>query len=48
MSAHAWSILPAARDDVQDLAAMIRGLAEYERLAHENIVCHRERSTTTE
>ena len=29
-----WSIRPAARADAGDLAAMIRGLAQYERLEH--------------
>jgi GNAT superfamily N-acetyltransferase len=29
-----WSITPATRGDVTDLAAMIRGLAQYERLSH--------------
>jgi len=29
-----WSIGPAAQGDVTDLVAMIRGLAEYERLTH--------------
>lgn len=32
-SAH-FAIAPATRDDMGDLAGMIRGLAEYERLAH--------------
>jgi GNAT superfamily N-acetyltransferase len=30
----AWSIRPATEDDVGDLMAMIRALAEYERLSH--------------
>jgi len=29
-----WTIAPAAREDVGDLATMIRALAEYERLGH--------------
>jgi GNAT superfamily N-acetyltransferase len=32
--AERWSIAPAAQEDIPDLAAMIRGLAEYERLTH--------------
>jgi len=34
MSARVWSIQPVQPADVADLAAMIRGLAEYERLSH--------------